>query len=173
MGLTVSSLSPHNNKMKRTVLRAKERMPQLDQRHRGATVHWSTHPQREPDEAKKYSFGVDWLQKGIYYCSAKLGNELSQNVQDIKRSQTLSRKPWKPGEWNWQREEKDEQKQRSREVYSREIHYHLSTYNRDEATQPHTQEMHKWIQSYKITTKINHQMCIDDIKLSAKDEEEF
>ena len=32
-----------------------------------ATIHWSTHPQREQNETEKSSFGVDWLQKIIWY----------------------------------------------------------------------------------------------------------
>ena len=40
-----------------------ERMPQVDQRYRRTTIHWSTLPQREQDKMEKASYGVDWLQK--------------------------------------------------------------------------------------------------------------
>ena len=45
---------------------------------------------------------------------------IPQNVQNIRSSH----KPWKPGRWNWQQEGKAKLKWRSKEVYSREMHYH-------------------------------------------------
>ena len=36
----------------------------------------------------------------------------------------ISRKSWKPGEWNWQQERKTWLKRRFKEVCSREMHYH-------------------------------------------------
>ena len=75
----------------RTVPRGTERMLQVDLRHRRATVHWSIHHQWEQDETKKFSSGVDRLQKGIWYDPAKLDNKLAQNVQDIRRSHKLHR----------------------------------------------------------------------------------
>ena len=41
---------------------------------------------------KKPSYGLDWLQKGIWYGSAKLDNTLSQNVKNITWSHKLHRK---------------------------------------------------------------------------------
>ena len=43
-----------------------ERMPQRIQRHSRITLHRSTHPKREQDKTEKSSYGLDWLQKGIY-----------------------------------------------------------------------------------------------------------
>ena len=37
----------------------------------------------------KSSFGVDWLQKGIWYDHTKLDNRLSQNIQDLWQSQNI------------------------------------------------------------------------------------
>ena len=42
------------------------------------------------------NLAIDWLQKT--HGSAKMDNKLPQNVQNITWSQTLLRKPWKPGE---------------------------------------------------------------------------
>ena len=65
------------------VPRRTERMPQKIQRHSRITLHRSTHPKREPDKTEKSRYGLDWLQKGIWYGSTKLDNTLSQNVQNI------------------------------------------------------------------------------------------
>ena len=91
--------------MPQIVLWEAERIPQRIQRHNRITLHRSAHPKREQDQTARSTYGLDWLQKGIWYGSAKLDNKLLQNVQNISWSQTLSRKPWKLGEWNWQKEE--------------------------------------------------------------------
>ena len=69
-----------------------ERVPQRIQRHSRITLHRSTHPKWEQDKTGKSSYGLDWLQKGIWYGSTKLGNSLSQNVQNISWSHKLHRK---------------------------------------------------------------------------------
>ena len=65
------------------------RTPQRIQKHSRITLHRSIHPKWEQD---KTSYGLDWLQKGIWYGSTKLDTTLSQNVQDITRSHKLHRK---------------------------------------------------------------------------------
>ena len=68
-----------------------ERMPQRIQRCSIFILHRSTHPKREQDQTEKSSYGLDWLQKGIWYGSTKLDNKLSQNVQNITWSHKLYR----------------------------------------------------------------------------------
>ena len=60
-----------------------ERMLQRIQRHSRVTLLRSTHPKWEQVETEKPSYGLDWLQKGTWYCSAKLDNKQPQNVQNI------------------------------------------------------------------------------------------
>ena len=50
---------------------------------RKATLHWSTHPQREQDGTEKSSYGLGLTSKTIWYGPTKLNNKLHQNVQDI------------------------------------------------------------------------------------------
>ena len=148
------------------VLRGTERMPQKIQRHRRATPHWLAHPQRMQDETEKSSYGVGWLQKGIGYRPAKLDNKLLPNVQDIRWSQTLSRKPWKPGEWNWQLEGKAWRVRRSKEVSP--LLFVI-------AMMPLNHILRKCIAGYKLSKsqeKINDLMYMNDMKLFAKNEPE-
>ena len=44
-----------------------ERMLQRIQRHSRITLHRSTHPKWEQDKTEKSSYGLDWLQEGIWY----------------------------------------------------------------------------------------------------------
>ena len=44
-----------------------ERMQQRIQRHRKVTLHWSTLLKWKQDRTEKCSYGLDWLQKGIWY----------------------------------------------------------------------------------------------------------
>ena len=45
----------------------KERMPQRIESHSRVTLHRSVHPKREQDQTEKSSYGLDWLQKIIWY----------------------------------------------------------------------------------------------------------
>ena len=69
-----------------------ERMLQRTQRHSRITLHRSTHSKWEQDKTEKSSYGLDWLQKGIWYSFTKLDNTLSQNVQNITWNHKLHRK---------------------------------------------------------------------------------
>ena len=60
-----------------------ERMLQRIQRHNRVTLHRSIHSKRELDQTEKSSYGLDWLQKGIWYGSA--------NEQNIRWSHKLYR----------------------------------------------------------------------------------
>ena len=71
-----------------------ERMLQRIQGHSRVTLHRSTHPKWEQDQMEKSSYGLDWLQKGIWHGSAKLDNKLPQNVQNITRSHKLYREKY-------------------------------------------------------------------------------
>ena len=55
------------------------------------TAELSTHPKWEQDKTEKSSYGLDWLQKGIWYGSTKLDTTLSQNVQNTTWSHKLHR----------------------------------------------------------------------------------
>ena len=61
------------------------------QRHSIITLLRSTHRKWEQDKTEKSSYGLDWLQKGVWYGSTKLDNTLSQNVQNITWSHKLNR----------------------------------------------------------------------------------
>ena len=49
------------------------------------------------DHTKKISYGLDWLQKGIWNHPAKLDNKLPQNVQNITWSHKLYRENLESG----------------------------------------------------------------------------
>ena len=49
------------------VLGVRERVTQRIQRHRRASLYWSICPQRVQAETEKSSYGLDWLQKGVWY----------------------------------------------------------------------------------------------------------
>ena len=75
----------------RIVSQGAERVPQRIQRHVWVTLHRSTHIKWEKNQIEKYSYGLDWIQKGIWYGSAKLDYKLPQNVQNIRWSHKVYR----------------------------------------------------------------------------------
>ena len=44
----------------------------------------SPYPQQEQDQMKKTNYGLDWLQKSIWYGLTKLYNKLPRNVRNIR-----------------------------------------------------------------------------------------
>ena len=123
-----------------------ERMPQRIQRHSRITLNRSTHPKWEQDKTEKSSYGLDWLQKGIWYGPTKLYNTLSQNVQNITWSHKLHRKDYANLEsgadstrkklgWN-----KD-----SKKDFPRRCTITLTIHNSHDSPNPHTQKMHSRI----------------------------
>ena len=58
----------------------------------------------ESKTRRKNRYYVNWRQKCIKYGPKKLDNRLSQSAQ--VKSYSLSKIPWKTGEWNWQQKEK-------------------------------------------------------------------
>ena len=57
------------NKLRFVPWRA-ERMLQRIQKHSRVILHRSIYPKWEQDQTEKSSYGLDWLQKGIWYGSA-------------------------------------------------------------------------------------------------------
>ena len=74
--LTYDVLNTKGTNKPQIAPRGIERMLQSIQRHRGATLHWSAHPQRKQVEAQKCSYCLDWLQKSTWYGPTKLDNKL-------------------------------------------------------------------------------------------------
>ena len=91
-----------------------EKMLQRIQMHSKISLHRSKHSNREQDQAEKSSYGMDWLQKGIWYGSAQ-----PQNVQNITWSHKLYRQNHET-----LRVELTAEGRRSKEVFSKEMHYH-------------------------------------------------
>ena len=117
------------------------------QRHSRITLHRSTHPKWEQDKTEKSSYGLDWLQKGIWYGPTKLDNTLSQNVQNITWSHKLH---WK-NHANLE-SEADNRKKLSwnkdlRGIFQGDALITLTIHNSHDATSPHTQKMHCQIQT--------------------------
>ena len=141
----------------------------MDQRYRRVTIHWSTHTQEEQDETKNHSYGVDWRwKKGMWYCSAKLDNRLSPNVQDIRRSHKVyqkyhgkleSRTDSRRKKFNWSKSpEKDLQGR---------FAITITICNSDDAIQ----SLKKCTGGYRLhksQEKINHLMYMAGIRLFAK-----
>ena len=71
--------------------RRTEKMLQGNKRNRWATIHWSTHPQGEVNEAKNPGYVIDWLQKVKWFNPAKLDSIFSQIVQGNWRSHKVYR----------------------------------------------------------------------------------
>ena len=123
-------------------------MQQVNQRHRRTTLHWSAHPQREQDETEKSTYGLDWLQKGIWYGPAKLDNKLPQNVQDIRSSHKLYRE-------NYENLKSGIDSRRAKLSWSEDPERYIpgrcnitiTICNSDDTSQPHTQDLNIPIQT--------------------------
>ena len=151
-----------------------ERMPQRIQRHSRVTLHRSTHPKWKQEQTKKSSYGLDRLQKGIWYSSAKLDNNLSQNVQNITRSHKLHRKNHEKLEsWINSRRKKLAEIKIQRGIFQGDA---LSPLLFIIAMMPLNHILRKCRAGYKPSRsqeKINHLMYLDDIRLFAKNEKEL
>ena len=118
------------------------------QRNWRATLHWSAYPRREQDETEKSSYGLDRLQKGIFYGLAKLDIKLPPNVQNIRWSLKLYGKNYenlvtridsKREKLSWSEDPK--------RYIPKRCTITMTIRNSDDATQPHTQEKHSRIQT--------------------------
>ena len=119
-----------------------ERMPQRIQRHSRITLHRSTHPKWEQDKTEKSSYGLDILQKGIWYGSAKLDTTLSQNVQNITWSHKLHRTDHDNLEsWPDSRRKKHSWNKDPKRHFPRRCTITLTIHNSHDATEPHSQKM--------------------------------
>ena len=74
-----------------TVSRRTERMPNGNKKNSKSTLHWSTYLQGVQNKMKKSSYGVDWLQKDLWYGPVKQDNRMFQNVQNIRQCQKVYR----------------------------------------------------------------------------------
>ena len=131
----------------RTVLRRTERM--IQRRKRIGYLHWSVHPQKEPNETQKYNYSMDWLQKindivtqswiinspQIY----KITNKVAKFIQETIK---------KNGELNWPQEEKFNWSDNPKRYILRRISITFIIGNRDDGIQSHNWEMHR---DYELT----------------------
>ena len=129
-----------------------ERMPQRIQRHSRITLHRSTDPKWVQDKTEKSSYGLDWLQKGIWYGPTKLDNTLSQSVQNITWSHKLHRRDHE----NMERGADSRRKKHSwnkdpKRHFRRRYTITLTIHNSHDATEPHTQKMRGRIQTQQIS----------------------
>ena len=54
-----------------------------------AALHLSAHLQQEQYQREKFSYGLDWQQKCIWYCLEKLDNNMFQSVRGIRWNHKL------------------------------------------------------------------------------------
>ena len=119
-----------------------ERMPQRIQRYSGITLQ---------DKTEKSSYGLDWLQKGIWYAPTKLDTTLSQNVQNITWSHKLHRT-------DHENLESGPDSKRKKQSWNKDPKRHfprrctitLTIHNSHDVTEPHAQKMHCRIQTQQI-----------------------
>ena len=138
-------------------------------REKKATVHWSTYPQRESDEMKISSYGVDWQQKFIWYIPQswiinclkmyKISDEVIKFIEKTMKT--------------WRVELTAEGKSLSEAKIHRGIFQGdaLSQLQLVIAMMPRNHILRKCTGGYKLTKSqenINHLMYMDDIKLYKK-----
>ena len=146
-----------------------EKMPQRIQRHSKITLHRSTHPKWEQDKMEKFSYGLDWLQKGIWYGPTKLDTTLSQNVQNITWRHKLQRT-------YHENQESGADSGRKKHSWNKDPKRHFPrrctiTLLFIIAIIPLNHILRKCAAGYKFSwsqEKINHLMYMDDIKLFSK-----
>ena len=128
-----------------------ERMLQRIQRHSRVTLHRSTHPKWKQEQTEKSSYGLDRLQKGMWYGSEKLVNKLSQctkYVQNITRSHKLHRKNHdKLESWINSRRKRLVWNKDPKRYFPRKCTVIPTIHNCHDATKPQTQKMHGRIQT--------------------------
>ena len=128
-----------------------ERMPQRIQRHSRITLHRSTHPKWEQDKTEKSSYGLDWLQKGIWYGPTKLDTTLFKNIQNITWSHKLHRTDHANLESGVDsRRKKHSWNKDPKRDFPRICTITLTVYNCHDATEAHTQKMRSRIQNQQI-----------------------
>ena len=146
-------------------------MPQRIQRHRGATLHRSAHPQGEQDKTEKSIYGLDCHQKAYEMVPQNcIINCFKMYIYQMRWSHKLYKKKHinlesgidiRRGKLSW--------RLRSKEVYFKEMHYDVTIYNCHDSIYI----LRKCTAVYKLCIsqeKISHLM--DDMKMSAKYEKE-
>ena len=131
------------------------------------TLHWSEYPQREQDETQKSRYGLDWLQKGVWYGPTKLDKKLPQNVQNQTKTMKTWRVELKAGEKSFV------EGKIQRRIFQGDS---LSPLLFITAMMPLNYIVRKCTAGYKLIKsqeKINHLIYIDDIKPFAKNEKEL
>ena len=129
---------------------------------------------REQDQTEKSSHGLDWLQKGMWYGSAKLDDKRPQNIQNIRWGHKLYREKIK----TWRVESTAGGRSLAETKIYRGIFQGdaLSPLLFIIATMPLNHILRKCTPVYKLSRsqeKINHLMYMDDIKLFSKNEKEL
>ena len=129
-----------------------EWMLQRIQRHSRITLHRSTHFKWEQDKTEKSNYGLDWIQKGIWYGPTKLDTTLSKNVQNITWSHKLHRTEHANLESGADsRRKKHSWNKDPKRHFPRRCTITLTILNIHDATVPHTQKMRSRIQTQQIT----------------------
>ena len=119
-------------------------------RHIGEQLYTDQHIFNECKARRKNSYGKDWLQRSIWYDPTNQDNKLSQNVQD-RQIHKLSYGMMENGidfkitKYSWG---KDPEKY----ISGRRI-ITITIFISVDATQPHTQEMHKRMKTFEIASK--------------------
>ena len=146
-------------------------MPQVDQRYGRATIYWSAHPQEEQDKTEKPSYGLDWLQKGIWYGPTKLDN---RHVHDIQWSHKVYQKyHWKLESQADSRRKKLSRSENPGRDFPRRCNITIPILIAMRSLNHILRKCTGQYKFHKSQEKINHLMYMDDIKLFVKNEKEL
>ena len=152
-----------------------ERILQMIQRYGRVTLHKSTHPRREQDQTEKSTYGLDWLQKSIWYALTKLYSKLPQYIQNIRWSQKL----YLESHENLERGIDGRRKKLSwsdgpMRFISKRCAITVTIHNCDDEPLNHIlRKCTAGCKLSKLQEQINHLIYMDDIKLFAKNEKEL
>ena len=117
---------------------------------------------------------MDWQPNGIRHGLAKLDYKLLHNVLDIRQSHKVHRENHENlASWIDRRREMLRWSKDPERYISGGCLITISICKSDDATQPHTQKIHRRKKISKSQEKMNHLMFMDNIKLFAKNETEL
>ena len=159
----------------RIVLWRTERMPQRIQRYSRVTLHRSAHPKWKLEQTENFSYGLDRLQKGIWYGSASW---VINRLKMYRISHEFISFNEKKNMKNWRVELTAGGKSLAETKIQRGIFQGdaLSPLLFIITMMPLNHILRKCTTGYKLSRsqeKINHLMYMDDIKLFAKNEKEL
>ena len=129
------------------------------------TVYWSTHRQGEQNETQKYSYGVDWLQKGIY--DMVLQSEIINCLKMYETSDEVNRENYEKLDSGTDgRRKKLSWGEHSERYLPGRCAITITICDSDDATQLHTKKMPwGWGDTNLLNRKINYQMyCLQKMK---------